>query len=108
MHFRAEGEASELRKLEGLQTEGDPDDGDAPSQTEDKPHDRGLEPAEDEPKDVADCFHFLFSPLRLSVVLRYMYHIILFIGMSTEINVNVKKFCNLSNFSEFARFHRFD
>ena len=56
---RAHRPDREPRHLERLQTEGDADDGDAPEKSEQKPRDRRFKTGEDEPEDVADCFHFL-------------------------------------------------
>ena len=55
---RSKRDKPELRQFETLFAEGDADDGDAPDHAEQEPRDSGYNPREDEPKNIAECFHF--------------------------------------------------
>ena len=54
----AEGGKRELSHLEALLTEGNTDDGDAPDDTQEEPCKSHCNTGKDEPKNVADEFHF--------------------------------------------------
>lgn len=52
-----EGTEGQTGKFEALASVRNPDDGDAPDQPGKPPRQSAQEPAEDEPENIADCFH---------------------------------------------------